>query len=225
MKLVTAILARNEASEDRYLRRVLARCAEFSDEIVLLDDASTDDTATLAESFGARVTVRSGPNAWGEEAPARAELWRLAAEAAGDGWVLICDADMLLVGDPRPLMQSWEAAAWAWPLADLWDSETTFRVDGPWGMGPVTPRPWLFRPSAARKGFVAQWNMRGVHCGHAPANWPEAGPFCVAPSDTYWLHLGWAKPEHRACKAAQYATVQDQLSPFERAHAATILDA
>lgn len=224
MKLVTAILARNEAGEDRYLKRVLARCAEFSDDILLLDDNSTDDTARIAADMGCIVAARSEAEFWGtNEAPARADLWRRASALAGDGWVLICDADMLLQGDPRSLCASWDAAAWAWPLADLWDTERTYRVDGPWRFGPLTPRPWLFRPQFARN-FVAQWPERCIHTGHCPANFADAGPTFVAPPDVYWLHLGWMKREHRERKAVQYAAVAHQMSEFERAHAATILD-
>jgi hypothetical protein len=219
------MLARNEAAPDRYLARVLARCAEFSDAILLLDDGSTDDTAQVARAAGCVVHTRDGAGFWGvTEAPARRELWERAAELIGDGWVLICDADMLLEGDPRPLCASWEAATWAWPLADLWDSESTFRVDGPWGFGPTVPRPWLFRPSAAPQDFVPRWPEKCVHTGHCPMNFGEVGPTFVAPPDVYWKHLSYLRREDRLRKHAQYASVTHQLSDFERAHAATILD-
>lgn len=221
-RLVTAILARNEAAPDRYLRRVLARCTEFSDVVLVLDDASTDDTAQVARDMGCVVATRDAEHAWGIESPARRELWERAADLAGPaGWVLVCDADMVLVGDPRPLCDSWVCDAWGWPLADVWDDERWARVDGPWGFGPVTPRPWLYRPSALRA--PAQWNPRGVHCGHAPANF--GGVMGVAPPDTYWIHLGYLKPEHRVAKHAQYAKIADQLDAFEQTHAASILDA
>ena len=223
MRLVTAILARDEAAPDRYLRRVLTRCAEFSDAILVLDDGSTDATAAIAREAGGVVHTRRGAAAWGAEAPARQELWERAAALADGGWVLICDADMLLVGDPRPLTYSWDVASWAWPLVDLWDSEETFRVDGAWQFGPRTPRPWLFRPSVGGANFAAQWGTRGIHVGHAPANFGDAGPSAVAP-DLFWKHLAYVQREHREAKAAQYAATAAQLTAFERAHAASILD-
>ena len=227
MRLVTAILARNEAAEDRYLRRVITRCMEFSDDVLVLDDNSTDATRDVAAEMGCVVRVRADVAAWGAEALARAQLWDAAAELAGpDGWVLICDADMLLEGDPRPLCASWGVSAWAFPLVDLWDSEQTFRVDGPWGYGPRSPRPWLFRPqwhefAPVPFDFIPLWPERGIHCGHAPENWK--GPIGVAP-DLFWKHLGWVRKEHRLRKAQQYASVASQLSEFERAHAQSILD-
>ena len=55
--LVSALLCKNEA--DRYLGRVIRRCQEFSDKVVVLDDRSTDATAQVAKDLGAEVRGRS----------------------------------------------------------------------------------------------------------------------------------------------------------------------
>ena len=220
---MSAVLARNEAASDRYLRRVLTRLREFSDAVLVLDDGSTDDTAQVARDLGCVVETRDSTGAWGTEAPARRELWERGASLAGpDGWLLVADADMILCGDPRPLTQSWECAAWAFVLYDLWNDERLARCDGPWGFGPVTPRPWLFKPAALCATPI--WNARGVHCGHAPANFGEAGVCGVAPPDIHYLHYAYLQPEHRVAKHAAYKRIADQLSPFERQHADSILD-
>jgi len=204
---------------------------EFSDAVLLLDDRSTDETAKIAESLGCRVKKRAANQypAWGHETPARVELWKWGVEVgrsldAANSWLLICDADMLLQGDPRSLCLSWEAAAWAWPLADLWDAETTYRVDGPWSIGPNTPRPWLFRVTGWPEGFTPAWSGRGIHSGHHPTNFGQVGPCLVAPPEVHWRHLGWLLRSHREAKAEQYANVSKHMSEFERAHCATILD-
>lgn len=233
--LATALLAKNEA--DRYLRPVLERCLSFSDTVLVLDDRSTDDTAKLAKDLGCEVRGRSvlTGDAWGKEAPARKELWDWAAAVCGnDGWVLICDADMVLQGDPRPYTLSWEMNAWAWPLLDLWDAETTYRVDGPWALGPRTPRPWLFKPSAAagidlqfgapdamgRKAtYTPQWGDRGIHVGHCPGNFPMV----CGVADLLWHHYAYLRREDREAKHRQYMSVAEKLTPFERQHAESIL--
>ena len=219
-KLVAAMLVRNEAGSDRYLARVIHDAQRWADTIVVLDDNSTDGTQELARNLGCIVYTRDNQTpAWGAEAPARAQLWDLATQHAGDGWVLVVDADMILSGDPRPYTQSWECDAFAWPLYDLWNSEDTFRVDGAWKFGPVTPRSWLFKPSALRE--PPRWRDSALHTGHAPANF--AGLVGVA-SDLHWLHLSYIRPEHRKLKHAAYLSQAHTLTSFERAHAESIAD-
>jgi glycosyltransferase involved in cell wall biosynthesis len=224
MKLVSAILVRNEAT--RYLPRVLAHLNTFSDTICVLDDRSVDDTVKVARAAGALVKERSilKDPAWGHEAPARAELWDFAAKEAGeDGWILVCDADMLLQGDVRSLCFTWDVNAWAFVLWDCWDGEDRARVDGPWQGGPATPRPWLFHVGRCLEGEAPLWNNRGLHCGHHPAN--VRGVVGVAPPDAfYWKHLAYLTREQRLKKHTQYLEKADHLTAFERIHAASIVD-
>jgi len=219
MRLVTAILARNEASS--WLSRVIERCWEFSDDILLLDDNSEDETALVAQGMGCIVVdaPEEGPRAWGSEAPYREFLWKLATVTAGNRWVLFCDADMLLQGDPRPYTQSLSVNAWSFVLYDLWGSEDHYRADGPW-RGHLTPRPWLFRPSAVPENWAPQWGTAGIHSGHAPPNFPYAVSIA---SDLYWKHLAYVTEEQRQAKYEQYMGVKDQLTPDQLAHAESIL--
>jgi len=222
VKLVTAILAKNEA--DHYLRRVLARCLEFSDKVLVLDDRSTDGTAQVAKEMGCQVRGRSvlAGDAWGKESLARQELWNWAAEEAGDGWVLFNDADMLLQGDVRSLCYSWEASAFAFILYDVWsEDETQYRCDGFW-QAHLTPRPWLVKPKAVL-GDAKPVFSRDIHCGHLPQN-ANLGACLVAPPDTYyWLHLGWATAANRKVKYERYMEVSHLLTDFEKAHVQSIL--
>lgn len=211
------MLVKNEAS--KYLERVIRRCAEYSDEILILDDGSTDDSVDIARRLGCGVRRRGQPGMWGNESPARAELWQWAAEVAGDGWILVTDADMLLVGDVRPLTRSTQCNTWAWPLFDCWDREQTFRMDGYW-KGHEHPRPWLFKPSECPDPV---WPDRGIHTGHAPLNYPIRACALYAP-EVYWIHLAYVRREDRMKKHRQYLEQAHQLSEFERAHAASVAD-
>lgn len=216
-RLVTGLLVRDERA--RYLERVLRRCLEFSDAVLVLDDGSTDGSPELAAELGCQVRIRGETGMWGNEAPARAALWQWMAEEAGDGWALVCDADQLLHGDPRPLLRTTQYNAWAFPLYDLWGDERFYRADGFW-QGYKYARPWLFRPSALQERAV--WPDRGLHTGHCPVNFPLS---CgVAPDTLYWSHLAYVNPDARKAKYEQYMAESEQLTPFERAHAASILD-
>lgn len=224
MRLVSALLCKNEA--DRYLPRVLERCLSFSDSALVLDDRSTDDTAKIAKDMGCKVRSRSilKGDAWGNESPARQELWDWGAEEVGDGWLLICDADMLLEGDPRELCYTWDFSAWGFVLWDCWDGEHQARIDGPWAMGPQTPRPWLFNPKRGMEGREPKWSGRHLHVGHAPLTF--GGVVGVAPpSEFFYKHLAYSNREDRVRKHAQYMANAHLLSDFERGHAMSIADA
>lgn len=223
MRLYSAILTRNEAGLDRYLRRVLTRCAEFSDAVLVLDDNSTDDTAEIARQHGALVRTRQGDvPAWGAESSARQELWAFACEHATepDDWVLVCDSDMLFEGAPRELIQSEAVNAWSVILYDAW-SETAYREDGFW-QGHLHPRPWLYAPNRVPPGWVPEWNARGLHTGHAPENFPYS--IGIAPLDRwFYIHLAYSTPYLRRIKHQQYMSKAHLLSEFEIAHANSIL--
>lgn len=219
MTIVTAILARNES--DKYLDRVIRHHAKFS-KVLVLDDHSTDNTPTTARRAGATVKSRKGTEVmWGKESGARKELWDWAAKEANGGWVLIADADQILMGDIAPLCTSWHVNTWCMPLYDCWDSEDQYRADGFW-QGYKHARPWLFRPSAVPEGYQSTWSTRGIHTGHCPVDFPMQAS--IAPDGVYWLHFGWTKPEVRLAKYQRYESTWDQLTPFERAHARSILE-
>ena len=220
MRLVLAMIARNEGGEDRYLNRVLTTMRPWVDEVCFLDDGSTDDTVAIAQNHGCQIRHRDAEPMWGNESAARQELWEWAAEVAGDGWVLFGDADMELTADPRPLTESLYLNTWCFRLYDMW-SDHQYRTDGMW-KGHTAARPWMVRPNAVPEGWEARWNPRGLHCGHLPENWPMASG--EAPREMAWLHWSYATPDHRQKKYDQYLSRRDVLTPSELEHAESILD-
>lgn len=207
-KCVASLLVRNEAGEDRYLRRVLANCALFCDEIVVLDDHSTDETVAICRAADKVVAVESTESqegGWwkgGSEFRARQQLWALACQHAGpDGWVLVMDADQELLGiapeEFRELLHSEAVDCWAFPLWDCWESDQWQRVDGYW-KGWAFPRVWLAR------ALPGTWNDRGVHSGHLPTrNWTPGN----APIGAGIAHYGYIKREHRLRKMEKYVSL------------------
>jgi len=223
MALYGAILTRNEASLDRYLRSCLASMEGWADKILVLDDGSTDETVEICEGFGAMVKRRElSVPAWGAEASARRELWEFAVEQCSSprDWVVWADADMLLHGDPRPLCGSRDVNSWLWRLYDVWDDPSTYRSDQFW-RGHTVPRCWMCAPLRVPNGWQPSWDRDGLHVGHIPASYPLMPG--LAPDDVYYLHLGWMQEKHRLAKYEQYMAKKHLLSPPEVAHVESIL--
>jgi len=230
--IVAALLARNEAGEDRYLTRCVKNALRYCDAIVCVDDHSHDHTASLVRRAASMVgkpavvvPAVSDSGFWGKnETAVRAQLWDLAQVVAGDdGWIYVFDADHELLEispeDVRLLTASQAVNAWAFPLWDCWDSDQRMRVDGFW-QAHLHPRPWLFKARPTPE-FVPHWDAKAIHCGHVPHNYPlQAG---IAPGLAGIRHLGYVHPEARQKKHRQYTEVT-ALSDAERAHAESIAD-
>jgi len=95
MGISLCMIVRNEAEN---LSRCLESVRSLTDELVVLDTGSTDDTVAIAQSYGA--TVAHFP--WNDNfADARNEALR---HVTGD-WVLVLDADETLAEEAVPLIQ------------------------------------------------------------------------------------------------------------------------
>lgn len=83
MSCSVLILARNE---QKHIKDCIESCRSFADEVVVVDDFSTDDTKKIAESLGAKVVQRSMNGNWGEQQT-------FAIEQATCDWIFFIDAD------------------------------------------------------------------------------------------------------------------------------------
>ncbi len=97
-KISVVIPARNEAKRIKPLLESLNRQSRSADEIIVVNDGSTDDTASIAEGMGARViSVQRVPEGWHGKAWA---CWQGAKNSGGE-LIVFLDADTWL--EPRGL--------------------------------------------------------------------------------------------------------------------------
>ena len=85
--IAAAIIVKNESE---HLRRCLGSIQDFCDEIIVVDTGSTDETVSIAESFGARVLHKPWKNDF-------AASRNFALDAVTAEWVLYIDADEELI--------------------------------------------------------------------------------------------------------------------------------
>lgn len=134
---LTAIMqVRNEAG--RYLEQVLEELSEFVDDIVIVDDGSTDNTAQLCLSFAKvkkLVTLQS--SLFNREWELRQTLWELAVSTNPD-WLLSVDADEFYEESAKREMRrliDQDVYDWvSFRLFDFWGGTTHYREDEHWNI-------------------------------------------------------------------------------------------
>ena len=77
------ILTRNE---EKHIRECIESCLPFADEIIVIDDGSTDQTVTIAENLGAKVIKHAMNGNWGAQQT-------FAISQATCHWIFFIDAD------------------------------------------------------------------------------------------------------------------------------------
>lgn len=200
-RLSAVLIVRNEAA---VLPRCLASLA-FVDEIVVIDDASTDDTVAIAEAHGARVFHRRLD---------RFDTQRNfgIAQATGD-WILSIDADeqvtAALAAELREVIERPDAI-------EVYGVPFRHRIFGRWvrhgGWGAPLTR--LYRRTARWGGAVHEQVERGERYGtlrHPMLHYSheDIGVF-LRKLDGYTTREAAARVE----QGARYSSLQMMLSPL-----------
>ena len=191
MATVSAVLITR--NEERNLPQAL-RSLRWVDDLVVVDGASTDRTAEIARSFGARVFVREPRNAVDED---RA----FSVEQAGGDWVFALDADEMV---PASLARRLRALADG-GTADAYRIPRLNHVfgrplrGGMWA--PSRDRPLRF----FRKGSVELGDA--LHSFIRPAPGARVEALAVAPGD--WIvHFAYRDVAQHLEKMNRYTTIE-----------------
>ncbi len=83
VKVSVIILAKNE---ERNIEDCIERVISFADEVLVIDDGSTDKTVAISEGLGAKVLSHPLNGDWGQQK-------NFAMDNAANDWVLLLDAD------------------------------------------------------------------------------------------------------------------------------------
>ncbi len=185
MERISAVLiTKNEA---RNVERCLRSLAPVVDEIVVVDDFSTDETAAICERLGARV-VRQ---AWLGFGPQK----NVGNAAASHEWILSVDADEAL----DPFLQRAVAEAKGRGLRGLYEVSRLNWYYGRFlrhGIDYPDRKIRLFPRGAAR------WNGSLVH-----EALEVSAPLRVTRLDGHLLHYTYDRVEEHVARANQYTTL------------------
>lgn len=132
---LTAIMqVRNEA--DRFLEACLQDLSEFVDDIIIVDDASTDGTANICRSFSKVSTlITLEQSKFHKEWELRSFLWNVACSKKPD-WLLAVDADEFYEEKAKMsmrLLMDQDRYDWVgFRFFDFWGGITHYRDDKLW---------------------------------------------------------------------------------------------
>jgi len=189
-KLTAAICMGNEA--DKYLEEVLTDIDTYVDQMIIMDDATTDESNEIAHSFDKATVYRTEESSYATaEYMQKTRLWKeyLPRHVQTGEWVLAIDCDEYI--DPR-----WKTEIDKWlgmeifntltfRCIEAWGSRDMIRVDGTWSpvAGKDTPLLARYLPQV---NYV--YEPTKFHTRRIPLNHP--GP--AMQTGYYFLHLGWA---------------------------------
>lgn len=207
-RVLLSMLVRNETG--RFLPEVLGHAADYVDEVLLVDDGSSDDTVAECRRLLRSVPhtiVELGESRFHDEHRLRRLQWELARSRRPD-WILCLDADEVfeprMTTALRELVDQDRYDAIAFRLFDFWDQDH-YRDDALW-RAHRTFRPFLVRNLPSLGDAFA---TTAQHCGRWPLDVAGLRSAC---SDVRLKHLGWARADDRQRKYERYR----QLDPDGR---------
>lgn len=186
---VAMLRVKNEA---RWIAEVLKSLKPCCQRVFLMDDHSTDKTASIASRRGARV-FHSPFDCLDEARDKDWLLAKVAAECEPGTWVVCIDGDEILANPQviNELIATGTGKAYTFRVIYLWNDRKHERVDGVYGRF-YRPSMFQLRPGLAFRRTSAGGNF---HCCNVPVQ------CCYSQaSDVVLLHLGYMHREDRLRK-------------------------
>lgn len=195
-------------NEARWIERVLLEMLPVCEQILILDDHSTDETVQICRSIK-RVMVFESPFEGLQET--RDKNWlleQIERIARPDDWILALDGDEELAPGAREeilrlVSQPSGIDAYRFQVLYLWDRPDQIRVDR-WYADFRRASLFRLRPGAR----FGSSNGGGFHCGNT------AGARSVGNCDVKLLHWGYMNREDRIRKYEWYNAPDKQPIPM-----------
>jgi glycogen(starch) synthase len=132
-KLTAGIRVKNA---ERFAAECLGDLSIYVDEIVILDDGSTDKTESICKSFPKVTRYVKWPKNFFHEGIDRNVVLALAKDSNPD-WILLPDIDEVFEEKFKDILPEMlaraDVALYAFLFCHFWRSRTHYRVDGKWG--------------------------------------------------------------------------------------------
>jgi glycosyltransferase involved in cell wall biosynthesis len=207
MKIIGISLMRNEAGFERWLLEWIHQMKEICDQIIVLDDFSTDNTVEKLDRHG--ITIINSQyfeSKWEtNELELRKRLFNSALNLCEIGdCILNLDGDEIF--SPYHLnyiryciksIEKYDLDSIGFKLFDMWTA-THYREDKWWT---AHNRYW---PMLIRKmPYDYQWSNKKLHCGRFPLNAATK----MLPTQIPIMHMGWSNKELRKYKYDRYMRI------------------
>lgn len=203
--LTLSMIVKNE--ENRYLKETLENAIRYVDQVLIIDDASTDGTVELCKEILKGVPHRiivNEQSMFAEEYKLRQLQWKETLKMNPD-WILFLDADEIfeekMVEYSKNLMNNNAVDLYCFRLFDMWN-EDCYREDQYWNAH-TRHMPFLLR---FQPNFKYKFRNTNQHCGRMPKNVYDLD---YANINIRVKHYGWAREEDRLKKYERYM----QLDP------------
>ncbi|MFD0835492.1 glycosyltransferase family 2 protein [Mariniflexile aquimaris] len=199
-KLTLSMIVKNEA--DRYLREVLEHAIKYVDEVIIIDDASTDNSVQLCKEVLKNTSfkiIQNKKSLFHKEYKLRKLQWKETLKMNPD-WILFLDADEIfenkILDNIKSIINNKNIDVYKFRLYDMWN-ETHYREDNLW-CAHYKYKTFLIR---YQPYFKYKFLKQDQHCGRHPKNL-HLLPF--ENSDIKLKHLGWSNERDRILKYNRY---------------------
>lgn len=199
-KVVLSMVVKNESG--RYLERVLNSVKNCVDAVLIIDDASTDNTVEICENCLQDIEhkiITNKKSMFKHEYKLRKKQWKETLKF-NPGWILSLDADEVVEDAFKDkldeLIKIDNIDVYNFRLFDMWN-ETDYREDEYWNAH-NSHMTFLIRYQPKYKYKFKHTNQ---HCGRLPKNLRFLRNANV---DVRIKHFGWSREEDRIAKYDRY---------------------